>query len=137
VEAAIQSVAERVNYGLEQGQYGLSKPPTVLCLWRWEVKDISILPYHIRDKAESRKVERASVREEIKSILEPMSPEERALTLGMKNVSNKPGTVPAIFTDTVSSCRGAYFKRLNSVTGDDCGGKREYDHSGVYEHRNE
>jgi chromatin assembly factor 1 subunit A len=103
VEAALQSVAERVNYGLEQGQYGLSKPPAALCVWRWEVKDTSLLPCQIRDKAESRKLERLAVRGEIKSLLEPMSPEERALTLGLKSVPSKPFSGPSTSTNTVSS----------------------------------
>jgi hypothetical protein len=87
VEAAIQAVAERVNYGVEQGQHGLSKIPAALCLWRWEVKDPSLLPNQIRDKAESRKAERTTAQKEIKSLLEPMSPEERALALGLKNLA--------------------------------------------------
>ena len=58
IEAAIKSTLERNNYGLEGP--GDTKLPATVCAWRWEVKEQykDWLPKAVRERAESRKVER-------------------------------------------------------------------------------
>lgn len=62
VEAAISSIMERNNYGLEAP--ALAKLPAALAAWRWEVRDEfkDWLPKSARDKAEARLEERKQVR---------------------------------------------------------------------------
>ena len=63
VEAAIKSVATRVNYGLESLPGG-SKIPAGLMVWRWEVNEDKrdFLPSSVKEKAEARLAERVQVR---------------------------------------------------------------------------
>ena len=62
VEAAIKSIMNRNNYGLDVIPGG-GKVPTAMCIWRWEVKDqhIDWLPKNSREKAEVRVAERIQV----------------------------------------------------------------------------
>ena len=62
VEAAINSILDRHNYGLE-APLGVKVPATV-SVWRWEVKNPfkDWLPKSGREKAEARLEERKSVR---------------------------------------------------------------------------
>ena len=59
LESAINSVAERVNYGIDWTE----KTTAPLSVWRWEVKDnrFELLPKAARDKIESRLAERQQV----------------------------------------------------------------------------
>lgn len=61
VEAAIKSVVQRNNYGLD-GIDG-AKAPAAVCVWRWEVKEQhrDWLPKNAREKAEVRVAERVQV----------------------------------------------------------------------------
>ena len=61
VEAAIKSVVQRNNYGLDS--IGGIKVPAALCVWRWEVKEQhrDWLPKNVREKAEVRAAERVRV----------------------------------------------------------------------------
>jgi chromatin assembly factor 1 subunit A len=54
IEAALNTVAERVNYGLDS-------TVTSLCEWRWEAKDYDMLPSDLHDKLNARRVERVKV----------------------------------------------------------------------------
>jgi hypothetical protein len=62
VEAAINSIMERNNYGLDAP--GSAKLPAALAAWRWEVKAEfkDWLPKSGRDKADARLEERKQVR---------------------------------------------------------------------------
>jgi chromatin assembly factor 1 subunit A len=62
IEAALTSVATRVNYGLDSSTTG-GKVPAAFCIWRWEVKPEyrDWLPKAIKDKAEGRILERKQV----------------------------------------------------------------------------
>jgi chromatin assembly factor 1 subunit A len=115
IESVVHSVAERVNYGLEQGQYGLTKPPAALCLWRWEVKDASILPSQFKDKAEERKLERKAARTQLRSLLDPLSPEMRASLLGVKGIPlSKESQSPAPL-DTSKTVRHLYSESFPTI----------------------
>ena len=61
VEAGINSIMDRNNYGLDAP--ALTKLPAALAAWRWEVKDEfkNWLPKSARDKAEARLEERKQV----------------------------------------------------------------------------
>jgi chromatin assembly factor 1 subunit A len=61
VEAAIKSVVQRNNYGLDG--IGGAKAPAAFCVWRWEVKEQlrDWLPKNAREKAEVRVAERVRV----------------------------------------------------------------------------
>lgn len=84
IDTAIQTVAERVNYGVEQSQYGVGRMPAALCLWRWEVKDMTNLPIQLRYRAHSRKSDRMLAKEEIKGLLASMSSADKIKALGLK-----------------------------------------------------
>lgn len=60
VEKAITSVADRVNYGVDW----VEKPPSNLCVWRWELKENykSWLPKSGVEKFSMRIAERRQVR---------------------------------------------------------------------------
>lgn len=62
IEQAVKSVLSRNNYGLEA--LNGSKTPAAVCVWRWEVKEDhkSWLPKSVREKAETRLLERMRVR---------------------------------------------------------------------------
>ncbi|KIJ44137.1 hypothetical protein M422DRAFT_252635, partial [Sphaerobolus stellatus SS14] len=55
LETAIKVVAERVNYGVTAD---IEKPPTTLCIWRWEVKNRDWLPPSVKDITAQRLEER-------------------------------------------------------------------------------
>ena len=59
VECAINSVAERVNYGIDWTE----KTFASLSVWRWEIKDnrFDLLPKAAREKVELRLAERRQV----------------------------------------------------------------------------
>ena len=59
LESAINSVAERVNYGIDWAE----KTTAPLSVWRWEVKDnrFELLPKAAREKIEIRLAERQQV----------------------------------------------------------------------------
>ncbi|KAJ7098084.1 chromatin assembly factor 1 subunit A-domain-containing protein [Mycena belliarum] len=77
VEAALKSVADRKNYGLD-GMPGV-KAPAAVCVWRWEAKPAHLdwLPRSSRDKAENRIAERLQAifdllpKDEQNSMLDP------------------------------------------------------------------
>lgn len=54
IENAINRIATRRNYGIEDG-------PAALCLWRFEVNDVSMLSEKDRDLAAKRTSERVQV----------------------------------------------------------------------------
>jgi hypothetical protein len=86
IEKSINVVAERINYGAEPLQTdGRPKTaPASLCFWRWEVKDLSLLPQHIRDKAESRRLERTTAKADLTQLLNSLSSDQRAALFGLK-----------------------------------------------------
>lgn len=62
IEVAIQTVAQRNNYGIET-DLGV-KAPASTCVWRWEVKESyrHWLPRNAQEKASNRLAERVKVR---------------------------------------------------------------------------
>jgi hypothetical protein len=62
IEAAITTVATRVNYGLDNPLTG-GRVPAAFCVWRWEVKPErrDWLPKSVKDKVEARILERTQV----------------------------------------------------------------------------
>jgi chromatin assembly factor 1 subunit A len=63
IESAINSIATRVNYGLDAPPTG-GKIPATYYIWRWEVKPEhrNWLPKSVLDKTDTRMLERAQVR---------------------------------------------------------------------------
>ena len=67
LKALIESLADRVNYGLDLTDLPCTFPqavkdvPAGLQIWRWEVKDEGLLPKEVRARLEKRKAERVQV----------------------------------------------------------------------------
>ena len=72
VEAAIKSVAHRVNYGLDSPAEG-GKVPAAWLIWRWEVSGRcrDWLPKTAREKVDNRFRERQQVRPHMSDALLP------------------------------------------------------------------
>ncbi|KZO95215.1 hypothetical protein CALVIDRAFT_181345 [Calocera viscosa TUFC12733] len=78
LEAAISSVAVRVNYGLDDA-------PAAMSLWRWEVKDLDMLPPDIREKAIKRRADREQqAKRDVAMLLDALPEEERSKLLPNK-----------------------------------------------------
>ncbi|KZT44152.1 hypothetical protein SISSUDRAFT_1115956 [Sistotremastrum suecicum HHB10207 ss-3] len=89
LERAVLSVAVRTNYGVEDENI---KIPAALCVWRWEVKDKSMLPATVVEAAELRRNERIDFKREIQIVLQNMDPTERSALLAkgpLKKDKNK------------------------------------------------
>ena len=67
LKALIDSLADRVNYGLDVSDLpdglplGVEAIPAGLQIWRWEVKDEALWPKELKSKLDKRKAERAQV----------------------------------------------------------------------------
>ncbi|KZT59825.1 hypothetical protein CALCODRAFT_515915 [Calocera cornea HHB12733] len=77
LEAAITSVGERVNYGVDDASAAMS-------LWRWEVKDFDMLPPEVREKANKRRADREQAKRDVVVLLDGLSEEERIKLLPNK-----------------------------------------------------
>lgn len=90
VEAAIKSVVQRNNYGLDG--VGGAKAPAALCIWRWEVKEQhqDWLPKNAREKAEVRAAERVRAKQDLLCIFESLPQEERNAILNPKGNTKFP-----------------------------------------------
>ncbi|TDL27563.1 hypothetical protein BD410DRAFT_740732 [Rickenella mellea] len=75
VERAINSIAQRTNYGLD----GLEKVPAALRAWRWEVniQHRDWLPRAGRDAAETRIAERQQAKKDLHAAYYALSSDER------------------------------------------------------------
>ncbi|EIN03604.1 hypothetical protein PUNSTDRAFT_123204 [Punctularia strigosozonata HHB-11173 SS5] len=78
VEKAINSVATRVNYGLDPPGDG-TKVPAVLCVWRWEVNEDKRdwLPKAAREKADARLAERVQAKNDLQAFVAALPQAER------------------------------------------------------------
>jgi hypothetical protein len=116
VENAIQSVAERVNYGVEPNQLGnaASKVPAALCMWRWEVKDHASFPKQIRDKIESRRLERVAAKMELVIILDALTADQKLVLAGNK-VTGTNNLATAIQRQPSTDCPLEIGKEVSSL----------------------
>ncbi|KAL0947089.1 hypothetical protein HGRIS_013230 [Hohenbuehelia grisea] len=85
LEAAISSILERNNYGLDSLFTG-AKPPAAISVWRWEVKPEywDWLPKASREKAEARMQERMEAKKYLLAIFEALPQVERDKILDPK-----------------------------------------------------
>lgn len=67
VNAAIQLMATRQNYGIQDMESNQG------ALWRWEANDLSWFPESIRATIESRRAERAQIREQVNAQFQELS----------------------------------------------------------------
>ncbi|CDO70716.1 hypothetical protein BN946_scf184798.g31 [Trametes cinnabarina] len=83
VEAAIKSVAKRVNYGLDAPAGG-AKVPAAWLIWRWEVCDScrDWLPKNAWEKVDNRFRERQQAKEDANALFEALPESERIAILG-------------------------------------------------------
>ncbi|KAJ3989993.1 chromatin assembly factor 1 subunit A-domain-containing protein [Lentinula detonsa] len=101
IEDAIQTVAQRNNYGIET-DLGV-KAPASTCVWRWEVKESSRhwLPKNAQEKAANRLAERLKAKSDLMTIFKAL-PEEtqrsilhiKVHTKGQNNDKGKPAAIP-------------------------------------------
>ncbi|EJD52907.1 hypothetical protein AURDEDRAFT_157461 [Auricularia subglabra TFB-10046 SS5] len=70
IEKAITTLAERVNYGIDDGAASL-------CEWRWEVKDLSLLPEDLREKLEARRADRVKAKATLRALFDALPAEKR------------------------------------------------------------
>ncbi|WFD20039.1 hypothetical protein MCAP1_002283 [Malassezia caprae] len=89
IQASLQRIAQRVNYGVEAGPEEEGVPT----IWRWEVHDFGLLPKENLDKLLARREERVQAKEQVKEILEGM-PLEKYQTLfqSKKKTNAKPSS---------------------------------------------
>ncbi|KAJ4001415.1 chromatin assembly factor 1 subunit A-domain-containing protein [Lentinula boryana] len=102
IEDAIQTVAQRNNYGIET-DLGI-KAPASTCVWRWEVKESyrHWLPKNAQEKAANRLAERVKAKSDLMTIFKAL-PEEtqrsilhiKVHTKGQNDDKGKPAAIPA------------------------------------------
>ncbi|KAH9946279.1 uncharacterized protein BXZ73DRAFT_86440 [Epithele typhae] len=85
LEAAVRTIAKRVNYGLDPPVEG-SKVPAAWHIWRWEVQETyrGWLPKAVREKAENRTRERQQLKHDVQTLFDSLSDEERISILGVR-----------------------------------------------------
>ncbi|KAG5647143.1 hypothetical protein DXG03_001098 [Asterophora parasitica] len=90
VEAAIKTVMQRNNYGLDGPSGG--KAPAAVCVWRWEVMEQhrDWLPKNAREKAESRLAERLQAKQDLWGMFELLPQDERDAILDPKGTGKLP-----------------------------------------------
>ncbi|KAF8309802.1 hypothetical protein DL93DRAFT_2230665 [Clavulina sp. PMI_390] len=79
IEKAINQIADRRNYGVDDAV-------AALCIWRWEVKDLSLVQDAVanKDLPRERLEQRIQAKVDLKSALDALSPEERDAMLKKK-----------------------------------------------------
>ncbi|KAG2158454.1 uncharacterized protein EDB93DRAFT_670725 [Suillus bovinus] len=128
VEHAIQSLMVRMNYGLD-GPLGY-KIPSVVCVWRWEVRDDyrDWLPKSAKEKAETRIAERVQAKAELLAIFESLPQDERDAILDPKGTNklptkdiNKPNPPSNTTTEQVDAAelKGSSSQRDPSVSANE------------------
>uniref|UniRef100_V5F0K6 Chromatin assembly factor 1 subunit A dimerization domain-containing protein n=2 Tax=Kalmanozyma brasiliensis (strain GHG001) TaxID=1365824 RepID=V5F0K6_KALBG len=98
IQAAINAVAERKNYGIDSSDVPSHSSastseeapivPAPLQLWRWEVTDLAMLPAEFLDKFTERRSDRESARIQAQQIFSSLKQEERQALLD-KGVKSK------------------------------------------------
>lgn len=83
IQNAIDTVAERRNYGIDAPD-GAEVPPS-LQLWRWEARDDALLPDEHREKLRARRDERVRAKDEAREQFEALPKDaQEALLQGKK-----------------------------------------------------
>ncbi|KAJ3908524.1 chromatin assembly factor 1 subunit A-domain-containing protein [Lentinula edodes] len=84
IEVAIQTVAQRNNYGIET-DLGV-KAPASTCVWRWEVRESyrHWLPKNAQEKASNRLAERVKAKNDLMIIFRAIPEEEQRSILHLK-----------------------------------------------------
>lgn len=91
IEKTIDEIAERVNYGLSPNDVASSSTapppasiPASLQLWRWEVRDLSLLPSERQEDIVQRREERKAARAKALELFNALPDEEREQLLSGK-----------------------------------------------------
>lgn len=85
LQNAIQSIAQRVNYGIDAPSETTILPS--LQLWRWEVNDLSLLPKENLDKLIARRDERVQAKQQAAEQFQALPEETRQAFLEGKKVT--------------------------------------------------
>ncbi|TKY90407.1 hypothetical protein EX895_000405 [Sporisorium graminicola] len=103
IQAAINAVAERKNYGIDSSAvpgHSLTTTaddapavPAALQLWRWEVTDQSMLPAEFLDKLSERRSDREAARAQAQQLFNNLKQEERQALLDKYTKSKISATV--------------------------------------------
>lgn len=124
IQAAINVVAERANYGIDHSAIASQSSssasdqaapiPAALQLWRWEVKNSNMLPPEFLDKLTERQSERESARLQAQQLFSSLKEEER-LALLSKNTKVKISATVTI--DKPSSSNSSHFEAKANAAG--------------------
>ncbi|KIY51040.1 hypothetical protein FISHEDRAFT_38332, partial [Fistulina hepatica ATCC 64428] len=116
IENAIQTVANRVNYGLDAPEN--CKAPTAVCIWRWEIRDQfrQYLPKNVRDKAEHRLSERVQAKNDLADMFSVLPEDQRCVILHIKSLQDKAALTCA--STAVALSTGASLPQTDKDTKD-------------------
>ncbi|PWN48437.1 hypothetical protein IE53DRAFT_197320 [Violaceomyces palustris] len=109
IQAAITSVAERKNYGLDPSSISTtsetvtcdSQLPAGLQVWRWEVTDVNLLPKENLEKLLARRSERQIAKGQAEAIFSTLSESEKKALLTKRK--GRSGAMLASFPDESSA----------------------------------
>ncbi|CAO1637483.1 unnamed protein product [Parajaminaea phylloscopi] len=97
LEAAIEAVAERVNYGLEPSDVASSSSasgsntiPPRLQIWRWEVRDMDLIQQERQQEVTARREERRRARQQAIQLFNALPLDERSVLLEGKKKGSRP-----------------------------------------------
>ncbi|KAN0066018.1 hypothetical protein ACQY0O_000110 [Thecaphora frezii] len=143
IARAIETVAERRNYGLDISHIpsasdvssgDLSIPPG-LQLWRWEVKDTSLLPKENLDKILLRRKEREDVRDQVASLFASLPESERQALLKRTGRTKTTASSTAKQASAISAAAGPSTSRADEPIviddGDDNGPNADVENIGA------
>lgn len=126
IQAAINAVAKRINYGINSSNIpcqSSSTPaddaptvPAALQLWRWEVIDESMLPTEFRDKLSERRSDREAARAQAQQLFSNLKEEERQALLD-KSTKSKISATVAVDKPSSSSSTPSKTKAKTNVAG--------------------
>lgn len=124
IQAAINAVAERINYGIDSSAIPSNSSaataddapavPAPLQLWRWEVTDQSMLPAEFLDKLAERRSDREAARTQALQLFTNLKDEERQALLDKSTKSKISATVAV---DKRASSSSTPYKAKTSAAG--------------------
>ncbi|THH14718.1 hypothetical protein EW146_g5662 [Bondarzewia mesenterica] len=111
IEATVNSIATRINYGVDV--INSVKIPAYTCVWRWEVRAdfYDWLPKASREKIEGRIVERVQAKKELQALFDALPQSEKDALLGSKGTNiaakHKPKALFGATSNDAASIRGS------------------------------
>ncbi|KAL4401964.1 CAF-1 complex protein [Malassezia pachydermatis] len=88
IQNSVQSIATRVNYGMDDGPDDTAAPPS-LQLWRWEVNNLDLLPKENLEKLLTRRKEREQAKLETLNLIKTLPADKYQALFQSKKRSTK------------------------------------------------